>query len=85
VALASALALLAIGIALERPHPSPAKELELGVTESGIEIKAGGQGMQLLNGRGRGVMYSAGAQGSVRARYVDSETGYVTINNVYVQ
>jgi len=85
VALASAFALLVIGIALERPHPSPTKELELGASEGGIEIKAGGQGMQLLHGRGRGVMYSAGAQGSVRARYVDSETGYVTINNVYVQ
>jgi hypothetical protein len=24
-----------------------------------------------------------GAQGSMRARYVDPETGYVTINNVY--
>jgi len=31
------------------------------------------------------VTYSVGAQGSMRARYVDPETGYVTINNVYAE
>jgi hypothetical protein len=31
------------------------------------------------------VTYSVGAQGSMRARYVDRETGNVTINNVYVE
>jgi hypothetical protein len=41
--------------------------------------------MTLMNGRGSDVLYSAGAQGVMRARYVDSDTGQVTINNVYVE
>jgi hypothetical protein len=90
VALASAFALIVTGIVLDHPRPRPAASertegVVLGATESGIELKSGGQGIQLLHGHGRGVLYSAGAQGSVRARYVDSETGYITINNVYGQ
>ncbi len=33
----------------------------------------------------RGAVFSVNMQGGVRARYVDAETGQVTINNVYVQ
>jgi hypothetical protein len=29
------------------------------------------------------VTYTPNAQGSMRARYVDPETGYVTVTNVY--
>jgi hypothetical protein len=31
------------------------------------------------------VTYSPDAGGGMRARYVDPETGYVTINNVYAE
>jgi hypothetical protein len=31
------------------------------------------------------VTYSVGAQGSMRARFVDQETGNVTFNTVYVE
>jgi hypothetical protein len=31
------------------------------------------------------VTYQVGAQGSVEARYVDAETGYVTVNKVDVE
>jgi hypothetical protein len=31
------------------------------------------------------VLYAPDAQGSMRARYVDPATGYVTINNVYAE
>lgn len=33
----------------------------------------------------RGAVFSVNMQGSVRARYVDAESGQVTINHVYVQ
>jgi hypothetical protein len=36
----------------------------------------------LLNTRARDVNYQATGS-TMRARYVDAETGYVTVNNVY--
>jgi len=36
-------------------------------------------------GNANDVIQTVGAQGSMRARYVDPDTGYLTINNVYVQ
>ncbi len=54
---------------------------------SGIQVKEGEQSMMLLNARARNrddVDYLASGS-AMRARYVDSDTGYVTINNVYVQ
>jgi hypothetical protein len=54
-------------------------------TQDGISVRYGDQTMTLINGRGSEVMYTTGAQGVMRARYVDSDTGQVTINNVYVE
>jgi hypothetical protein len=51
---------------------------------AGIQVTEGDQAMMLLNTRGRDVNYQA-TGGTMRARYVDAETGYVTVNNVYVQ
>jgi hypothetical protein len=87
---ASAVALLAAGLYLQRPVPSPPQpgsgQAVLRVTPSGIELNQGGQSFTLMHGRAQdAVTYSAGAQGSLIARYVDNETGNVTINNVYVQ
>jgi hypothetical protein len=54
-------------------------------TADGIELKQGDRMLSLRHpGQGE-VTYSANAQGTIRARYVDSETGQVTINNVYAQ
>jgi len=89
-ACASVMALLAAGLFIERPSP-PAPQVTasdsavLRATANGIELNQGGQTLSLLDGRSDKVTYSAGAQGSMRARYVDSDTGNVTINNVYVQ
>lgn len=85
------IALLVIaGIALERPEPLLPKASDNGnvvlqATSNGIELVEGGQTLSLMHGGAQNVTYTAGAQGSMRARYVDSDTGYVMINNLYVQ
>jgi len=50
-------------------------------------VREGGQSLGLMHsGTSReAVTYQVGAQGSVEARYVDSETGYVTVNKVDVE
>jgi hypothetical protein len=89
VALASAAVLLAAGLVLLRPGPIAAWETGVVVqaTADGIQVREGGQSLGLMHsGTSReAVTYQAGAQGSVEARYVDSETGYVTVNKVEVE
>jgi hypothetical protein len=89
-ACASVMALLVAGLYLERPGPPPVPVASNGnsilrATASGIELDQGGQTLSLLHARDNSVTYSAGAQGSMRAGYVDQDTGNVTINDVYVQ
>jgi anti-sigma factor RsiW len=84
--------LLLVGFLIEQPAPRVAdfKANEPAVLESsgsGIQVKEGEQSMMLLNARARNrddVNYLASGS-AMRARYVDADTGYVTINNVYVQ
>lgn len=89
-ACASVMALVTVGLFLQRPapHPPPSMAGEnavLRATANGIELNQGGQTLSMLHVRSVDVTYSAGAQGSMRAGYVDSDTGNVTINNLYVQ
>lgn len=81
-------ALLVVSLFLERPAPRAAEivtsEPVLQTSGSGIQVTEGDQAMMLLNTRGRDVNYQATGS-TMRARYVDAETGYVTVNNVYVQ
>jgi hypothetical protein len=95
VALASMVAMLVTGLVLEHPIPRPRSDAaasrtdrsEGGIVESiahGIRVEQGGQALQLMDPGADNVTYSVGAQGSMRARYVNQD-GYVTINNVYVQ
>ena len=79
VALASVAVLLAAGLVLERPGSTVARE-------TGVVVQAG-QSLGLMHsGTNReAVTYQVGAQGSVEARYVDSVTGYVTVNKVDVE
>ena len=87
VAFASIAALLAAGITLERPTPAVndagivAEATPDGV---GIQMREGRQALTLLHPEARHVTYSVGAQGSVEARYVDRETGVVTVNKIDV-
>lgn len=90
VAYASIAALVFASVLLvERPAPrmagSSARGVVLQATSGGIEWNDGRQALGLMHRTAGNVTYTAGAQGSMRARYVDSETGYVTINNVYAQ
>ncbi len=89
VALASVAVLLATGVMLERPGPIVARETGVVVlaTADGVQVREGGQSLGLMHsGASReAVTYQVGAQGSVEARYVDSETGYVTVNKVDVE
>ena len=92
VAMASIVVLLVTGIMLERPTPhaklaAADDTLVVQSIEDGIQVLRGGAALRLMSpdrlGPQQRVMYSPDAQGSMRARYVDPETGNVTVNNVY--
>lgn len=91
VAVASALALLVMGVVVQRPSPRSAPPVIDGVvvqaTQDGIQVLDGSRALRLLHTgvKEENVVRSVGAQGSMRARYVDPETGYVTVNNVYAE
>ncbi|HUI80966.1 MAG TPA: hypothetical protein VLY24_23745 [Bryobacteraceae bacterium] len=90
VALASVAALLVTGLMIERPMPRPNSRNEGIVVQripNGIQVREGGQALQLMHAgaQQQQVIYSVGAQGSLRARFVDQETGNVTFNTVYVE
>ena len=55
------------------------------MTESGLEIRTGANSLTLLNHHGNAANQTVSAQGDIGARYIDGETGSVTINNVYLQ
>lgn len=88
VACASLAMLLAVGFLIERPVPraveSNPAEAVLETNGSGIQVREGSQAMMLLNASARDVQYQAGGS-TMGARYVNADTGQVTINNVYVQ
>lgn len=85
----SVMVLVAVGLFLERPAPSVPQIAKdnavLRATADGIELNQGGQTLSLLHLRSENVTYAAGAQGSMRAGYVDADTGNYTINKLYVQ
>jgi anti-sigma factor RsiW len=81
VAFASIVALVAGGLVLQRPTPTE-DGVVVQATYGGIQIREGGQALRLMHAGARTVTYTVSAQGSMRARYVDPETGYVTINSV---
>jgi len=88
-ACASVMALVATGLFLQRPTPTTPPEIAsdsavLRATSDGIELYQGGQTLSLRHVPTGNVSYSAGAQGTMRADYVDSD-GSVTIDKVYVQ
>jgi hypothetical protein len=73
---------------LERPMPAAPRVAETSVesTRDGIQVQAGGERMLgLMNGGVQRVTYTLDAQGAMGARYIDPETGSVTINTVYAQ
>ena len=60
----------------------PPAGISIEATQSGVELHVDGRAMKLRAPESQPVMLSVSAGGSDNARYVDSETGQVTINNV---
>ena len=88
VAIASVIVLVGGCLVLEHPAPPPVHHAERAVetTGDGIALQAGDNRMLgLMNGGAQKAVYTLDAQGSMGARYIDPETGSVTINTVYVQ
>lgn len=72
---------------LHLPH-ARVSSVETPVVEStseGIQIREVEGSLTLLNPAAAPVMVSAGAEGAMTARFVDEETGLVTVNHVYVE
>jgi hypothetical protein len=61
-------------------HKSPA---EIRTAPEGLEVKENGSALTLLHTRGQQTPIIVSTPGSLRARFVDADTGQVTINNVY--
>jgi hypothetical protein len=90
VALTGITALLFTGVLLQRPVApvaivSPDTVVQASSSGRGIEVSTGEQTFRIMNAKADTVLYSVGAQGSMRARYVDPDTGLVTINKVDVE
>ncbi|MGH9664713.1 MAG: zf-HC2 domain-containing protein [Bryobacteraceae bacterium] len=72
-------------------HGQPAEPLSsshgviLEADTGGIRVKENGAALTFVSPRSEAVTVSVSLQGSAQARYVDSETGQVTIANVYAQ
>ncbi|MBM3773695.1 MAG: hypothetical protein FJW37_00860 [Acidobacteria bacterium] len=92
VAWASVAAVLVAGIWIQDPGPARgSREMSgmtgvvLEATPTGIELSEGGQRLILMHPRGSQGTLSFGAQGVMRAGYVDADSGHVTIHHVYAQ
>jgi hypothetical protein len=57
----------------------------LEATRSGIQVTENGGALTMTHPDAAPSVVSVSLQGSVRARYVDSDTGQVTVTNVYAQ
>lgn len=60
-------------------------EMVLKATLGGIGVEQNGRTMALAYERGAVPTVTVGLQGSMNARYVDEDTGQVTIHNVYTE
>lgn len=89
IALASVLLLIVAGEFLRdaRPHRAAGPDSAMPVlqsTGSGVEIRTATNSLTLLSHHGNAANQTVSAQGDIAARYIDSETGAVTINDVYL-
>jgi anti-sigma factor RsiW len=87
VAFASLCILAVSGVVLKtRPVSHPVRATsELEATRAGLELRSGENSLTLLNRHGAVSNVTVGAQGEIRGRFVDGETGSVTITNVYLE
>jgi hypothetical protein len=91
VVFASLLLLVAASVLLTDArlrHPVNVAEAATPVlqpTGSGIELRNGRDSFSFLDDKGTRTDQTVSAQGVIQARYVNGDTGSVTINNVYLQ
>jgi hypothetical protein len=91
IALASLLLLVVAGEFLRDARPRRPAGVEAGTpvlqsTGSGVELRTGtNNSLTLLNHHGSPANQTVSARGDISARYIDSDTGSVTINYVYLQ
>lgn len=85
IASATVCALLVVGLVLEHPAPVSAGEPMVKITDRGIERSSGDHTFRMLHSGARNVTYTVGVQGTLGARYVDPETGAMTMTKVYVE
>ena len=84
VVMASLTITVMTGWFLYRP-PLPVSGVVLSASQSGIEWKQDDRTVRLTNPNPEAAMVSVSTGGVMRARYVDEDTGQVTINNVYAE
>jgi hypothetical protein len=88
LAYAAVILLVVAGVWLQRPVPMESGRAVLAATVDGVELTEGGRSFGLRYGGSRDVKdvsYSADAKGAMSARYVDSNTGYVTVVNMNME
>jgi hypothetical protein len=68
-----------------RPHLSLARQIVLKASPSGVQLEENGSALALMHRGSEAVTLTVGAQGSLRARYLDEDTGEVTIHHVYAE
>ncbi len=74
-----------VGVQMTGRTLSPEQGVTLEGDLRGIEVRENGHALTMFNPRTQPVRLSVSMQGSMAARYVDSDTGQVTITNVYSQ
>lgn len=84
-ALVSLGLLVGAGVALKYERAVAPARAMLASSAPGLEVRAGNSSMVLLQRGATAANQTVGAQGEIQARYVDRETGSVTINNVYLE
>lgn len=64
---------------------APDEGVALTATRNGIEVRENGSAFTMVGPGGSAAVVVMNTGGSLRARYVDNDTGQVTITNVYAQ
>ncbi len=85
LALATSVVVTGWFLNIPRPNQQQVQGVVLEATQAGLELRDNGRTLTMLQPASTTVTYTANAEGSLRARYVDSDTGQVTITNVYAQ
>jgi hypothetical protein len=86
LAFAGVFTLIVTGLLLVRPTPPVMAANPMAqATRNGIQLRTGDQGFSLMHAGARDVINTASAGATIGARYVDPQTGYVTMTKLYVQ